>query len=125
MRVTWHDAAVRLATAQWPGDSDHIGKSRPALFSPARERFQMKRFCVLAVLMLLASPACAGESFSFVFGGHHIHIETSRNYRSASCVSVSIPGVYEKHARRDRYDDDDNDTRPTPPPAQVAAPVAA
>jgi hypothetical protein len=82
----------------------------------------MKRFCALAVLMLLGSPAYAGESFSFVFGGHHIHIETSRNCRSASCVSVSIPGVYEKRARRDRYDDDD--TRSTPP-AQVAAPIVA
>src|SRR6201992_1325033 len=83
----------------------------------------MKRFCALPVLMLLASPAYAGESFSFVFGGHHIHIETSRNCRSASCVSVSIPGVYEKHARRDRYDDDD--TRTTPPAAHPAPPTAA
>jgi hypothetical protein len=82
----------------------------------------MKRFYVLAVLMLLGSPAYAGESFSFVFGGHHIHIETSRNCRSASCVSVSIPGVYEKRAHSNRYDDDD--TRTTPP-AQVAAPVVA
>jgi hypothetical protein len=79
----------------------------------------MKRFCALAVLMLLGSPADAGESFSFVIGGHHIHIEASRHCNSASCVSVSIPGIYEKRARRDRYDDD----APTPP-APVAAPVA-
>ena len=82
----------------------------------------MKRFCALAVLMLLASPAQAGDSYSFVIGGHHIHIERPRHCNSASCVSVLIPGVYEKRARRDRYDDDD--TRSTPPPASAAASVA-
>src|ERR1700753_333183 len=85
----------------------------------------MKRFCALPVLMLLASPAYAGESFSFVFGGHHIHIETSRNCRSSSCVSVSIPGVYEKRARRDRYDDDDTRSTPPPAPAGGASPRPA
>jgi hypothetical protein len=82
----------------------------------------MKRFCALAVLMLLGSPAEAGDSFSFVIGGRHIHIERSRHCNSASCVSVSIPGVYEKRARRDRYDDDD--TRSAQPAASAAAPVA-
>jgi hypothetical protein len=78
----------------------------------------MKRFCALAVLMLLGSPANAGESFSFVIGGHHIHVERPRHCNSASCVSVSIPGIYEKRARRDRYDDD-------APAASPSAPVAA
>ena len=82
----------------------------------------MKRFYGLAVLMLLGSPAYAGSSFSFVIGGHHIHIETSGHCYSASCVSVSIPGVYEKRARRDRYDDE---IRDAPPPAPVTASVAA
>jgi len=82
----------------------------------------MKRFCAVAVLMLLGSSADAGDSFSFVIGGHHIHIEASRHCNSTSCVSVSIPGIYEKRARRDRYDDDD--VRNAPPPAPVTAPVA-
>lgn len=82
----------------------------------------MKRFCALAVLLLLGSPAYAGDTFSFVIGGHHIHIERSRHCDSASCVSVSIPGIYEKRARGDRYDDD---APIAPPPAPVAAPVAA
>ena len=80
----------------------------------------MKRFCALAVLTLLGSPAQAGDSYSFVIGGHRIHIERPRHCNSASCVSVSIPGVYEKRARRDRYDDDD--TRSTTPVAAPAAP---
>ena len=81
----------------------------------------MKRFCAVAVLMLLVSPAHAGESFSFVIGGHHIHIEASRHCNSTSCVSVSIPGIYEKRARFYR---DDDDAPNTPPPAPVAASVA-
>jgi hypothetical protein len=81
----------------------------------------MKRFCALAILMLLGSPAHAGESFSFVIGGHHIHIETSRHCNSTSCVFVSIPGIYEKRARSNRYDDDAPNA---PPPAPVAASVA-
>jgi hypothetical protein len=80
----------------------------------------MKRFCAVAVLMLRGSPAHAGESFSFVIGGHHIHIEASRHCNSTSCVSVSIPGIYEKRARFYRDDDD----APNAPPAPVAASVA-
>lgn len=81
----------------------------------------MKRFCTLAILMLLGSPAHAGESFSFVIGGHQIHIEASRHCNSTSCVSVSIPGIYEKRARFYR---DDDDAPNAPPPAPVAASVA-
>jgi hypothetical protein len=75
----------------------------------------MKRFCFLAVLMLLGSTAHAGDSFSFVVGGHRIHIDASRHCRSTSCASVSISGVSRNRGRyddRDRYDDDDrNDDR--------------
>jgi hypothetical protein len=81
----------------------------------------MKRFCAVAVLMLLGSPAHAGESLSFVIGGHHIHIEASRHCNSTSCVSVSIPGIYQKRARFYR---DDDDAPNAPPPAPVAASVA-
>jgi hypothetical protein len=34
----------------------------------------MKRFCCLVVLMALSSSAHAGNSFSFVIGGHLIRI---------------------------------------------------
>lgn len=85
----------------------------------------MKRFFYLAVLMGLSSSACAGESFSFVVGGHRIRIESPSHCNSPSCVSVSIPGVYETRRRRDRYDD--NDARPAPakPLAPAPAPVLA
>jgi uncharacterized protein (DUF2147 family) len=87
----------------------------------------MKRFCCLAVLMVLSSSAYAGESFSFTVGGHRIHIEAPRHCRSASCVSVSIPGVYETRRSRDRYDDRDDasDAVPAKPLAAAAAPALA
>jgi uncharacterized protein (DUF2147 family) len=77
----------------------------------------MKRFCALA-LMLLSSSAYASESYSFSVGGHRIHIEASRHCRSASCVSVSIPGVYEQR-RHDR--DDDRDDAPAAAPVKPLA----
>jgi Uncharacterized protein conserved in bacteria (DUF2147) len=82
----------------------------------------MKRFCALAVLMVLSSSAYAGTSFSFVIGGHRIRIEAPRHCSSSSCVSVSIPGRYQTRRGRDRYDDDA--AVPAKPPAPAPQPVA-
>ncbi|MBR1212533.1 DUF2147 domain-containing protein [Bradyrhizobium sp. JYMT SZCCT0180] len=74
----------------------------------------MKRFCFLAALMLLSPSAYAGDSISFVVGGHRIQIDASRYCRSTSCASVSISGTSRNQSRyddrgryndRDRYDD--------------------
>jgi uncharacterized protein (DUF2147 family) len=65
----------------------------------------MNRFFYLVVPMLLSSSAHAGNSLSFSIGGHRIHIESPRHCRSVSCLSVSIPGIYETRRWRDRYDD--------------------
>jgi uncharacterized protein (DUF2147 family) len=78
----------------------------------------MKRLGYLVVLMALSSSAQAGDTLSFVIGGHRVNIDAPRNCRSASCVSVSIPGIYQTRSRRDR----NADTAVTPAP--VAAPVA-
>ncbi len=48
----------------------------------------MKRFCLLAMLMLSTPFAHAGEGISFSIGGHRIHIDSAR-CRALSCVSVS------------------------------------
>jgi hypothetical protein len=93
----------------------------------------MKRYCLLAVLMLLSPSAYAGNSISFTVGGHRVHIEASRHCRSTSCASVSISGVYRS---RGRYDDDDRyeDDRvgntpvkpqPAPPAMAPSAPPAS
>ena len=70
--------------------------------------------------MALGSSAYAGDSYSFVVAGHRIHIEASRHCRSASCVSVSIPGVYRSKNWHDR-----DDVAANPPPAPVSSPVSA
>jgi uncharacterized protein (DUF2147 family) len=79
----------------------------------------MKRFFYLVVLMVLSSSAQAGNSFSFVVAGHRVTIEAPRDCNSPSCVSVSIPGIYETRGGRDRYDDDDTSDAAVPvkPPA--------
>lgn len=85
----------------------------------------MKRYCLLAALMLLSPSAYAGNSVSFVIGGHRIHIEAPRYCRSPSCVSVSTSGIYRK---RDRYDDEDryeDDRDNTPVKPQPAPPAVA
>ncbi len=68
----------------------------------------MQRFCYLIVLMALSSSAQAGNSFSFVVAGHRITVEAPRGCNSPSCVSVSIPGIYETRGGRDEDDDIDN-----------------
>jgi hypothetical protein len=87
----------------------------------------MKRFGYLAVLMLLSSSAYAGEQVSFTVAGHRIRIEAPRYCRSASCVSVSIPGIYETRRGRDRYDDRDDsaDAAPAKPLAAASAATPA
>jgi Uncharacterized protein conserved in bacteria (DUF2147) len=86
----------------------------------------MKRFCYFIALMVLSSSAYAGDSYSFVVAGHRIHIEAPRHCRSASCVSVSIPGVYRSKNWRDRDDEVAASPQPAPvnPPASATPPVA-
>ena len=86
----------------------------------------MKRFCVFLALIVLSSSAYAGDSYSFVVAGHRIHIEAPRHCRSASCVSVSIPGIYRSRSWRDRDDEVAASPQPAPvnPPASATPPVA-
>jgi uncharacterized protein (DUF2147 family) len=81
----------------------------------------MHRFGSLVALLALGSPAHAADSISFVISGHRVRIEAPRNCRSASCVSVSIPGVFTRQGRRDRNDD----VVATPPVPSVAPPPVA
>ncbi|MHC4042483.1 DUF2147 domain-containing protein [Bradyrhizobium sp. 23AC] len=75
-----------------------------------------------ALIALMAiTPAAVAGSYSFLIGGHRFHVESPRNCRSASCVSVS--------SRSLRPTDDVNTTSAAPPavaplqPAHPAAPV--
>ena len=92
----------------------------------------MKRFGCLVALMLLSSSAHAGSSFSVIVGGHRVRIEAPRTCGSPSCVSISIPGVYEARRRRERNDFIDatpalasEPAKPATPAPQLAAVPAA
>jgi Uncharacterized protein conserved in bacteria (DUF2147) len=82
----------------------------------------MTRYYYLLALLLVSPPAHAGESFSFTVAGHRIHIEAPRHCNSASCVSVSIPGIYQSHRTPDRDDDVAAVPAPTTAPAVAAVP---
>jgi uncharacterized protein (DUF2147 family) len=66
----------------------------------------------LIALMAMA-PAAEAGSYAFSIGGHRFQVESPRNCRSASCVSVSSNRSYRPDA----------DTTPAPPaPTPVLAP---
>jgi hypothetical protein len=79
----------------------------------------MRLLCPFAALMMIGSPVYAADSISFVIGGHRVHIEAPRRCSSASCVSVSIPGIYEKRGR-DRSVDDDRNVTGSAAPVQAS-----
>ncbi|WP_024518143.1 DUF2147 domain-containing protein [Bradyrhizobium sp. Tv2a-2] len=85
----------------------------------------MTRLLCFAVAMGLSTAAHA-ETFSFAVGGHHISISAASNCYRASCISVSVRGVFTSHRRHS-----DNvvtvakvaPARPVPQALAVAAPV--
>jgi uncharacterized protein (DUF2147 family) len=85
----------------------------------------MKRFLYLVVLMAISSSADAGNSFSFVVAGHRVIIEAPRDCNSPSCVSVSIPGIYETGGGRDGDDDTDDSSDASDAAAPVKPAAAA
>jgi hypothetical protein len=108
-------------------DSPHSQDQQSVLsFSATAGEAPMKRLGYLAMLMVLSSSATtaqAGQSYSFVIGGHRIHIEARHGCRSLSCVSWSDLG----RNRRDR-DEDAPAAKPSvaaPAPAQAQPAPAA
>jgi uncharacterized protein (DUF2147 family) len=85
----------------------------------------MKKLVIAAAFLLAASAAQAGENYSFEIGGRTVRIHAPRGCDSPSCISISIPGVYDS-GRKD-FDDDDSDVRDAPQataPAKAATPAA-
>jgi uncharacterized protein (DUF2147 family) len=60
----------------------------------------MKRLFAIAVLLLASPAAHAGDSYSFEIGGRTIHIDAPTGCDQPSCVSISIPGVYDSGPKR-------------------------
>ena len=53
----------------------------------------MKRFGLLAILMMLLSSSAYAGTYSFMYHGHRIRVERPRHCFSTSCLSVSVPGL--------------------------------
>ena len=67
----------------------------------------------IATALMAIAPAARAGSYSFSVGGHRFHVESPRNCRSASCVSVSS---------RSLRTTEDVSTAPPPPAPVVQAP---
>ena len=104
----------------------------------------MKRFLVLAALLMAAPSAHAGNSISFQIEGHKIRIEAPKNCSSLSCIQISAPSLSDSTISGSSLgsfkgftsngSDDDADVAedssapkaaPGPAPAQATAPQPA
>jgi uncharacterized protein (DUF2147 family) len=81
----------------------------------------MKRLIAFAALLLASSAAHAGDSYSFEVGGRTIHIDAPSGCDSPSCISISIPGIYESDPRRTKR----SRANPQPDPQAKADPQQA
>jgi uncharacterized protein (DUF2147 family) len=119
-------------------------------FEKAAQEALMKKFFVVAALLMATTSAHAG-GISFEIEGQRIRIEAPRNCDSLSCIRITAPGFkgfkskrfdddddagYRDDRRDDRNSRDDRVYRDDPPPAkyvpaparapvEAAAPVAA
>jgi uncharacterized protein (DUF2147 family) len=86
----------------------------------------MKKFYLLAALMMATTAAHAGNSISFEIDGHKIHIEAAKNCDSLSCIKVSAPGLSGSGFGGFKgFNNDDDDIASNDAPAPAAQPVAA
>jgi uncharacterized protein (DUF2147 family) len=91
----------------------------------------MKKFTILAALLIASTAAHAGNAISFDVNGKHVRVELPRNCDSLSCLKITAPGLSGSDFgfKSKRFDDDDNyaDNSNTSAPAQntVAAPAVA
>jgi uncharacterized protein (DUF2147 family) len=77
----------------------------------------MKKLAIAAALLLTVSTAQAGQNYSFEIGGRTVRIHAPRGCDSPSCISISIPGLYDSGRRN--FVDDASDVRD---PARSGAP---
>ncbi|MGN6410123.1 MAG: DUF2147 domain-containing protein, partial [Nitrobacter sp.] len=71
----------------------------------------MKKLAIAAALLLTVSTAQAGQNYSFEIGGRTVRIHAPRGCDSPSCISISIPGLYDSGRRN--FVDDASDVRDT------------
>jgi hypothetical protein len=87
----------------------------------------MKKFCILAALLMATTSAQAGNSISFEIDGHNVRIEAPRNCDQLSCLKISgfdLKSFNSKSFDSKSLDDDDAAVKSEPPVQQPApAPV--
>ena len=89
----------------------------------------MKKFYIIAALLMATTSAHAGSSISFQINGERIHVEAPRNCNALSCIKITAPGYSGTVGNIDLKgfgskikDDDFADTTPANP-ATVPAPA--
>ncbi len=91
----------------------------------------MKALSLSAGLLLAASAAAhAADSYSFEIDGRRIQIERPQDCADLSCLSISIPGIYESRPNRRRARDGaapepQKNATPSADTAKPSAPAAA
>lgn len=99
----------------------------------------MKKFYIIAALLMATTSAHAGSGISFQINGERIHVEAPRNCNALSCIKITAPGYSGTVGNIDlkgfgskSKDDDFADTTPAKPatvpapaPVQAAAPQPA
>ena len=99
----------------------------------------MKKFYIIAALLMATTSAQAGSGISFQVNGERIHVEAPRNCNALSCIRITAPGYSGTVGNIDlkgfgskSKDDDFADTTPAKPatvpapaPVQAAAPQPA
>jgi uncharacterized protein (DUF2147 family) len=78
----------------------------------------MKRFVAAAAILLVTTAAHAGDSYSFDIGDQSVTIDAPKDCRSADCISISIPGVFEYNTKRGRRDRDSRESNTAPSPRE-------
>jgi Uncharacterized protein conserved in bacteria (DUF2147) len=81
----------------------------------------MKKFCILAALLMATTAAHAGNSISFEIDGHKVRIEAPKHCDQLSCLQIS--GFDLKGFNSNRVDDNDDVAAKSDAPAQTPVPA--
>jgi uncharacterized protein (DUF2147 family) len=83
----------------------------------------MKKFYILAALLMASTAAHAGNGISFDVNGKHVRVEMPRNCDSLSCLKISAPGLSGSDFGLKSKHNDDDDTVADAKPVQNPAPA--